>query len=146
MTGSRTRRQNLALLCDRTGVEVALSGSHPSEIPVWMAGNERKPWKTRGLCASLVPYTGVHLGNPGSVVITRVCRLEVTICDLKLGRSPKRSLCLQRPRSGNALECPSEQAGGSGNRRDHANIRPSPGNAIQPQGPCPQARTPGKEI
>jgi hypothetical protein len=36
----------------------------PPGVPVMTAGNERKSWRTRGLCACPVPYPGVHLGNP----------------------------------------------------------------------------------
>src|SRR5262249_39497807 len=78
-------------------------------IPVRMAGNERKPWKTRGLCASPVPYSGIHLGNPALnedlVFLIRLFDSDLSVFDhVSLGLQGQRTL--RRDREGGFEDLP----------------------------------------
>jgi hypothetical protein len=77
-----------------------------------------------------------HPADPG-----RAPDLEITICDLKLGRPPPPALRLHGAGRRDAVERAAQRAGGEGQRRGHARLRPAPAPDERPSGACRKLET-----
>src|SRR5579859_468072 len=70
----------------------------------------------------------------------RVCELEVTDCDFKLGwHAQSQALCLHGAGGGDALQCASEPPGGPRQCGDHAGVREAQATRCNPRGTRAQA-------